>query len=229
MPLVGAGRALETGDRTRLELLNGQSLASVRVHSDPDGARAARALHARAFSFGEHLCLRRGRVPPRRPRRRAPARTRGRARAPRAVRANAAAGDRTGRLGGRAQGRVARGDAVRWAVGASRLRLVGTCVAAEPSEHHERWEAGVARRDLRRSEQRRAQRTFVSRRAAPRPTQALGVDWRMRSRSDVRGADAPQMQFLQFYWIELTATIGRPGTCSSKARFRRPPRGPASS
>jgi uncharacterized protein DUF4157 len=206
MPLVGAGRALETGDRTRLELLTGQSLASVRVHSEPDGARAARALHARAFSFGEHLVFGAGEY---RPGTLDGARLLAHevahalhARSAPTLRPGIAPADSEAERRAESlaatpsDGRSALPDFASWGP-AWQLNRQSITNAGKPESLggiYDDPSSGVPR-------------DFVSSESG---AEADTGPWGHLANAfaiDVRGADAPQTQFLQFYWIELTATM----------------------
>ena len=64
MSRLGPGQALEPEARAFFEPRLGTGLAHVRVHTDDAAADAARALQARAFTFGHHIAFASGEYTP---------------------------------------------------------------------------------------------------------------------------------------------------------------------
>lgn len=54
---LGDGSPLDSGVRTRMESALGAGLSHVRVHTDATATRLSSALHARAFTVGEHVAF----------------------------------------------------------------------------------------------------------------------------------------------------------------------------
>jgi hypothetical protein len=50
-----AGRPLEVGTRTFFEPRFGRDFSKVRVHTDAESAASARAIHAQAYAYGQHI------------------------------------------------------------------------------------------------------------------------------------------------------------------------------
>jgi len=61
---LGTGRTLDADTRARMETSFGQNFASVRVHADPDAARASAELGARAFTVGHDIAFAAGQYRP---------------------------------------------------------------------------------------------------------------------------------------------------------------------
>ncbi len=61
---IGGGRPLETPTRNFFESRFGHGFEQVRVHDDAAADRSARALHAKAYTFGQHISFARGEYRP---------------------------------------------------------------------------------------------------------------------------------------------------------------------
>jgi hypothetical protein len=62
--LARPGRALEREPRRLMERRFGHDFSSIRVHDDPSAAESARAVHAHAYTVGDHIVFGAGRYAP---------------------------------------------------------------------------------------------------------------------------------------------------------------------
>jgi len=65
--LASQGQTLDEGTRARMEPFFGHDFSRVRVHTSPQAAQSAQALHARAYTVNDHMVFGTGQYAPRTP------------------------------------------------------------------------------------------------------------------------------------------------------------------
>ena len=62
--LPGRGQAMSASTRSFFEARTGQDFSGVRVHRDAEASQSASALHAQAYTVGDHIVFNRGKYAP---------------------------------------------------------------------------------------------------------------------------------------------------------------------